>query len=618
MSLILPSHRLTPAWARNDLWRRARVVPSLDLRFAENKSLVDAISGQNLITFTRASSGTWMDSQGVLRTATTNLLLQSEDFSVTWTNFGSSENTNVAVAPNGTKTADALVDTTTSESHNISQTVTLAASTTYTFSAYLKKGSQRYGALVFSANSSWGTGAGATAYFDLEVGTVAATTATTASITRVGDGWYRCAATATTTAGASSFILRIASSETGASQTYPGAGGEALYIWGAQLEQSSSVGEYIPTGATINSAPRFDHDPTTGECLGLLIEEQRTNSIRNNTMQGAVVGVPGTLPTNWSITLPGGLSFAVVASGIESGVSYVDVRISGTTTASGQIFISPESTSAIVASSGQTWTASWYLSLISGSVTSSGLSVQRIDVSERDASGNLLASAQKTFIPVVAPLSRTRQSVSRTIANASAARVHSAFRIDAANSAAIDFTIRIGMPQLEQGTLATSVIPTSTAAATRNADVATIGGLAFSSWYRQDEGTVFVVSDHPQGLYGTVCEFYQNSLNTIIIRSVTPNIQGLVSVAGVSEGVTNIANASRFRGGFGYALNNVAFSVNGQSPVVDSSSAITTSLESLCLGRSAVGFYRFLNGTIGRLAYWPQRLPNIALQALTQ
>lgn len=55
-----------------------------------------------------------------------------------------------------------------------------------------------------------------------------------------------------------------------------------IYIWGAQLEQSSTIGEYIRTTSTINSAPRFHHDPTTGESLGLLVEEQRTNLLLNS------------------------------------------------------------------------------------------------------------------------------------------------------------------------------------------------------------------------------------------------------------------------------------------------------------------------------------------------
>jgi hypothetical protein len=64
---VAPGGVLAGPWVRNELWRRARAVPSLDLRFAENKSLVDATTGANLVTFTRASSGTYVDSQGVIR-----------------------------------------------------------------------------------------------------------------------------------------------------------------------------------------------------------------------------------------------------------------------------------------------------------------------------------------------------------------------------------------------------------------------------------------------------------------------------------------------------------------------------------------------------------------------
>jgi hypothetical protein len=47
-------------------------VPSLDLRFADNKSLVDAVTGASLVTFTRASSATYVGSDGLIKTATTN------------------------------------------------------------------------------------------------------------------------------------------------------------------------------------------------------------------------------------------------------------------------------------------------------------------------------------------------------------------------------------------------------------------------------------------------------------------------------------------------------------------------------------------------------------------
>jgi hypothetical protein len=54
------------------LWILAGTKPSLDLNFAQNKSLIDQISSQNLITFTRASSGTYVGIDGLIKMAATN------------------------------------------------------------------------------------------------------------------------------------------------------------------------------------------------------------------------------------------------------------------------------------------------------------------------------------------------------------------------------------------------------------------------------------------------------------------------------------------------------------------------------------------------------------------
>jgi hypothetical protein len=79
--------------------------------------------------------------------------------------------------------------------------------------------------------------------------------------------WQRLTQAWTATASAQTFNLN----------TSAGATARTIYVAAPQLEKSTTVGEYIPTTSTINSAPRFDHDPTTGESLGLLVEEQRTN-----------------------------------------------------------------------------------------------------------------------------------------------------------------------------------------------------------------------------------------------------------------------------------------------------------------------------------------------------
>jgi hypothetical protein len=242
------------------------IAPSLDLAFALTKTL------DPRITFTRASSGTYVDSVGVLQTATTdvprfdhdpttgeslgllveeqrtNLLVQSEDFSTTWTNAGSSENVNVQTAPNGTLTADALVDTTVSEAHQINQSVAgLPGNTAYTFSCFMKKGSKNFGSLAFGPNASWGGGSGAGVFFNLDTGTVGLATNATGTIQAFANGWYRCTATATTVASPGTVTMRLGSSLGGTALTYIGDADEAIYLWGAQLEVEAFSTSYTPT-----------------------------------------------------------------------------------------------------------------------------------------------------------------------------------------------------------------------------------------------------------------------------------------------------------------------------------------------------------------------------------
>jgi hypothetical protein len=263
----------------------AGVAPLLDYRFAVDRNEIDAVSLTDKLTVTTVDAdGTFVNQAGLIQQATTNiprfdhgpasrqslgllveeqrtnLLLQSEDFSTTWTNADSSENVNVAVAPNGTTTADALVDTTNNSPHSIFQSVAgLAGSTSYTFSCYMKKGSKDFGALVFGPNASWGAGGGAAVFFDLTNGTISASTPTaTGTIQALPNGWYRCTATATTLASPGTVSPRVASSLSGTAQTYVGNGDEAIYIWGAQLETGASPTSYIPTTTTATTRSADD------------------------------------------------------------------------------------------------------------------------------------------------------------------------------------------------------------------------------------------------------------------------------------------------------------------------------------------------------------------------
>jgi hypothetical protein len=109
--------------------------------------------------------------------------------------------------------------------------------------------------------------------------------------------------------------------------TYAGDGTSGIHIWGAQLEQSSTVGEYVRTTSSISGAPRFDHDPATGESLGLLIEEQRTNLLlRSEELENTYwnLRTNTNAPTANAVTSPTGeLNADKITETAATGVHYI-------------------------------------------------------------------------------------------------------------------------------------------------------------------------------------------------------------------------------------------------------------------------------------------------------
>ena len=185
----------------------------------------------------------------------TNLCLQSQDLGTTWTNNNTTESVNVAVAPDGTTTADKLVEAATNTSHTIHNTVA-GTSGVYTTSVYLKA-AERTWAYITEGNSVT-----ATAYFNLAngvVGTVNGTGSPSSKIVDVGGGWYRCSMTFTAGANAN---IQIGTSTGDTISTFLGDITKGIYVWGAQLELGSAATSYIPT-TTVAVARNADVESVT-------------------------------------------------------------------------------------------------------------------------------------------------------------------------------------------------------------------------------------------------------------------------------------------------------------------------------------------------------------------
>lgn len=206
--------------------------------------------------------------------------------------------------------------------------------------------------------------------------------------------------------------------------------------------------------------PRFDYDPATLTARGLLIEEARTNSIRNNSMAGAAAGV---LPTSWGVGSLAGITTSVVGSGTENGLPYLDIRYAGTAT--GTLEVSIDATGTTVAAEGQAWTSSVYVKLAGGSLTNV------TSVQTRTYQHGSTNQTPGNITPTSAALRTQRVQSTRTLTTGATS---TQCRLSTTFAGAVDVTLRFGAPQLEQGSFATSPILTlGSAAVTRAADVAT-------------------------------------------------------------------------------------------------------------------------------------------------
>lgn len=371
---------------------------------------------------------------------------------------------------------------------------------------------------------------------------------------------------------------------------------------------------------------RIDHDPTTLACLGGLFEEAGTNAIRNSTMVGAAAGSPGTLPTNWAFSTQSGVTASVTATGTENGIAYVECRFVGTSSTAGDLRVSFEANTHVAASSGQSWTESAYFALANGSVPSGR--TFNIAITERNSGGSTIVANQSTNIATSLTSTLRRFSLSVASTNASTAFVHPYFACYITAGTVVDFTIRIGAPQLEQKAFATSYIPTSTAAVTRNADALTLSDLTRIG-YSASAGTLVaqgVIKGQSASVYPALAVLGMGASATdeiVLFRNGSNNRFGIeTKVGGVVQlnpsSLSAVAVGTAYKTAAAWAVNDAAHTTSGAAPATDTSGSLSTIID-----RMSIGGYQALGGgtngahTISRIEYYPRRLTNAELQTLT-
>ncbi len=355
------------------------------------------------------------------------------------------------------------------------------------------------------------------------------------------------------------------------------------------------------------NTPRIDFDPATLECNGLLIEEQRTNLLTYSEQfnNAAWVKTSATITAN-TATAPDGLMTADKFEPTGTGASYL---YQGKTLTQGQeytlsVFIKLVSGSGIVWLRDFTEPGNAEFNIVNGTIgTASGIATKP----KMTAFDNGWYRISAVFTPTIAT------------GNHNISCVHPA-------SPSPGQGFYSWGAQLEVGSFPTSYIATTSAQVTCAADNAVMTGTNFSDWYRQDEGTLFaesstlalsatdkrILSVHAGSTSNNMSLHFggiSGGVHTCVIT--TDNIFQYGPIEGAYVGNTYYKRA------LAYINSNPQVAKSGflGSTAGASTTIVPTGLNSLEIGSRITA--QHLNGHIRRIAYYPRRLANEQLQALT-
>jgi len=604
--------------------------PSLLLDFAESQTL------DPRVTFTRSTTAVYYDGH-TATLAEQNLLTYSQDFTNSaWTKSGTTAS-GTFTAPDGTTTANALIPSTSNVQHYCSRTayITIQSGIAYTNSIYLKANGYNYVTVTLD-------GSGSTVWvavnIDLSLGTISSTnqgagaTYLGSSITSVGNGWYRVSIAGSLTGTTAELGINFSATSSfsngsyGLNPAFAGDGTSGAYIWGAQLEQRSSataynatttsaITNYIPTlqTAPINT-PRFDFNPVTGESLGLLIEQSSTNLLTySQTFSNAAWTLTNATLTSASNIAPDGTQtvFTLVPN-----ASAAFTNIIGT-----------------VVATAQAYTFTYYVKyngiqfiqlMFGGGLTTN---YANFDLVNGTVTAGTYTSASINSVGNGWYRIQTTNTFAAATSGVYLCPITTGTSVRASSYTGNGYSgIYIWGAQLEALAFPTSYIATTSSQVTRAADVATMTGTNFSSWFNQSQGTFYAEAISPtsvvndgSGVAKGVLSANDNTNNNVIelaYQGTKYFVNTNNSTVILSASIGTLTANTLFKTACVYSN---SYFVQARDGTVGT--AVTTGLipivSQLNIGRGlpANGFW---TGWIKKAAFYPQAITTSAqLQALT-
>ena len=374
--------------------------------------------------------------------------------------------------------------------------------------------------------------------------------------------------------------------------------------------------------------PRFDYDPISGECKGLLIEESRTNMLTYSIPSSGTWSSINTDITSNSIISPDGTQNASLVKGSTTALSTKYINLNSSIT------------------SGQTYTQTFFVKAGTTNYVqiapSTGFSSNYANF-ELIGNGRIGNSTVSSAFIQAFPNGWYRIGVTETATSTVSGRMLLSTASSLTSTrlpSIIPYSFYVWGAQLELGvppstfpaSYASSYIPTSGSTVTRNPDLVSIEGTKFSSWYNQTEGTFlyngtlpFVTNDPTSRvMYGVSNGFsFSNSIYAIKPASslaMSINVIGNnVNQSPLGGSLPNMTS-SKIKIASSVSPNNIYSCGDGKAVVKTSRpSAFIPTVTKLTLGREPWNSspQNTIIGCISKFTYYPKALSPAELQYLT-
>lgn len=374
----------------------------------------------------------------------------------------------------------------------------------------------------------------------------------------------------------------------------------------------------IITAAT-NDQPRFDYNPLTLACKGLLIEESRANILLRSQELGNTAWV------NFAsrlITLSDDAGYPLAPDGTQTTDKLIATSVSGSHN-NAQVVTLADNT---VYSFSTFFRAAEYSFAVLLHLTKSGgapqatfnLTAKTVTLGGGATSGSIEEYANGWFRCTLVFNSGTGASGTQA-------------RMYLHNGSGTSFAgndsdgIYAWGAQLETGAFPTSYIPTTTTALTRNADVATMTGTNFSSWFNASAGAIetqALVKDLGSSIYPGWLAIDDGTTNNeaLIIYAYVTGVTSLVRHSSANTFSLNrngilSSTPSVVKALLSYANSDFKATYQGATPATQASGTIPSGLVQMRIG---VYSSRQINGHIQKINYWPQSLQTAEVQAFTK